>query len=143
MGFLYQSLHWTWDGLGGSFALPLAAFSPDDRKVAFFCGLPGSHRVQLFNVMTQKLEHEFEEPDQAISFRNMISFSPEGSYFAYNTEGIVHLCSAKAGEKLYSILLPAGIYESEFSPCNTGICFATRRGHYYLNAFRTSGSRVL
>lgn len=122
----------SWDGLQDEYSSPVAAFSPDGHKVAFT--LRDSQTIQLFNVMTQELENEFEELDQTIGFQTMISFSPEGNYFAYNTESKIHLCDAERGGKIYSIQLYAEVSQLAFSPCNRGICFVTDRGRYCLNA---------
>lgn len=123
----------SWDGLKYEYELPVAAFSPDGHKVAFT--LPDSQTVQLFNVITQKLENKFQELDGWIGDRTMISFSPEGNYFAYNTETKIHLCDAERGVKIYIILLHTEISQLAFSPCNTGTCFVTDRGRYSFNGF--------
>ncbi|PCG89584.1 Hypothetical protein PENO1_103770 [Penicillium occitanis (nom. inval.)] len=122
----------SWDGLQDEYSLPVAAFSPDGHKVAF--ALQDRQTVQLFNVVTQELENKFMELDQTIGFQTMISFSPEGNYFAYNTESKVHLCDTERGVKIYSIQLYTEISQLAFSPCRRGICFVTDRGRCCFNA---------
>lgn len=126
----------SWDDLQDEYSLPVSAFSPDGHKVAF--ALTDSQTVQLFNVVTQELENKFQELDQTIGSQTMISFSPEGNYFAYNTESKIHLCNTEEGVKIYSIQLYTEISQMAFSPCNGGICCVTDRGRYCFNSISIS-----
>lgn len=121
----------SWDGLHSEYMLPLATFSPNGRKVAF--ALEESQTIQLFEVMTHELQNKFEELDQTLGSWTKISFSPEGKFFAYNTESKIHLCDAETGVKLYSVLLRAEIFELAFLLCDRGFLFVTDRGRYCFN----------
>lgn len=122
----------SWDSLHGGFLPPAAAFSPNGRKVAF--AFAENQTIQLFNVMTGELQNKFVAFDQTIGGKTMISFSPEGKYFAYNTETKIHLCDAESDRKLYSILLDTEILALAFSPCDICTCVVTNRGRYCFNS---------
>ncbi|KAE8556238.1 hypothetical protein TMatcc_003576 [Talaromyces marneffei ATCC 18224] len=122
-----------WDGLNDEYVSPVAAFSPNGRKVAF--ALRDSQTIQLWNVITQELENKFEELDQSIGLLTMLSFSPDGKYFAYNTETKIHLCDAETGVKIVRVPIDTEVSELAFSSCST--CFVTNRGRFRFDAVLT------